>query len=204
MVGRGRSRFRLVSNRLSELNDRQRRRPQLGLTKRFGPKGLFALWPSAELDSELRDARVMHATTRRPVPKNGKTLQIAGFSFSRPLSRILSRVTIPLGRRLHGGSSSVPGSSAGHLDGACFALHRTGFGEPPCHHGRWWALTPPFHPYRQRLRRDRPLPAVCFLCHFPSAFAAWGFPSVLPCGVRTFLEPRKARGHPACRRKCSS
>jgi hypothetical protein len=29
--------------------------------------------------------------------------------------------------------------------------------------------------------------AVCFLFHFPSAFAAWGFPSVLPCGVRTFL-----------------
>src|SRR5690349_20471836 len=29
--------------------------------------------------------------------------------------------------------------------------------------------------------------AVSFLCHFPSAFAAWGCPSVLPCGVRTFL-----------------
>ena len=31
--------------------------------------------------------------------------------------------------------------------------------------------------------------AVSFLCHFPSAFAAWDFPSALPCGVRTFLEP---------------
>ena len=29
--------------------------------------------------------------------------------------------------------------------------------------------------------------AVSFLFHFPSAFAAWGFPSVLPFGVRTFL-----------------
>jgi hypothetical protein len=29
--------------------------------------------------------------------------------------------------------------------------------------------------------------AVSFLCHFPSAFAAWGLPSVLPFGVRTFL-----------------
>jgi hypothetical protein len=29
--------------------------------------------------------------------------------------------------------------------------------------------------------------AVSFLCHFPSAFAAWDFPSVLPFGVRTFL-----------------
>src|SRR4029079_17314020 len=40
--------------------------------------------------------------------------------------------------------------------------------------------------------------AVSFLCHFPSAFAAWGFPSVLPCGVRTFLGARRRRGHPAC------
>src|SRR5438309_2793875 len=47
------------------------------------------------------------------------------------------------------------------------------------------------------------LQAVSFLCHFPSAFAAWDFPSVLPFGVRTFLEPRTARGHPACKSNCS-
>jgi predicted phosphodiesterase len=41
--------------------------------------------------------------------------------------------------------------------------------------------------------------AVSFLFHFPSAFAAWGFPSVLPFGVRTFLgSALAARGHPAC------
>jgi predicted phosphodiesterase len=41
--------------------------------------------------------------------------------------------------------------------------------------------------------------AVSFLFHFPSAFAAWGFPSVLPFGVRTFLGSAfAARGHPAC------
>ena len=34
--------------------------------------------------------------------------------------------------------------------------------------------------------------AVSFLCHFPSAFAAWDFPSVLPFGVRTFLGPADA------------
>src|SRR5690349_7762431 len=47
--------------------------------------------------------------------------------------------------------------------------------------------------------------AVSFLCHFPSAFAAWGFPSVLPFGVRTFLGPvlEPARGHPACTSNCS-
>jgi len=38
--------------------------------------------------------------------------------------------------------------------------------------------------------------AVSFLCHFPSAFAAWDFPSVLPFGVRTFLggEPPRSPG----------
>src|SRR4051812_43002701 len=73
-------------------------------------------------------------TSEPSVPENGKTLQIAGFSFSRPVSRILSSVAISLGRRLPGGSSRVPGSSAGSVIGTCFALHRTGFGKPPCHH----------------------------------------------------------------------
>ena len=42
-------------------------------------------------------------------------------------------------------------------------------------------------------------PAVSFLFHFPSAFAAWGFPSALPFGVRTFLGPtdRPAATRPA-------
>jgi hypothetical protein len=34
--------------------------------------------------------------------------------------------------------------------------------------------------------------AVSFLFHFPSAFAAWDFPSVLPFGVRTFLGAARA------------
>src|SRR6185295_8775082 len=41
--------------------------------------------------------------------------------------------------------------------------------------------------------------AVSFLCHFPSAFAAWDFPSVLPCGVRTFLGRAPAITRPASR-----
>jgi hypothetical protein len=52
---------------------------------------------------------------------------LAGASGSRPVSRILSRVTISLGRRLRVGSSGVPGSSAGRVNGTCFTLHRTGF-----------------------------------------------------------------------------
>ena len=41
--------------------------------------------------------------------------------------------------------------------------------------GRWWALTPPFHPYRNSA-------AVCFLLHFPSA-------SPVPEGPRAFGSP---------------
>ena len=89
---------------------------------------------------------------------------------------------ISLGRQLPDGSSGVPGSSAGCVNGTCFALHRTGFGEPPCHHGAGGLL-----PHRFTLTGAE-APAVSFLCHFPSAFAVWDFPSVLPYGVRTFLE----------------
>jgi len=118
-----------------------------------------------------------------------------GFSRSKPVSRILSRVTIHLGRRLPDGSSDVPGPWAGHLNGTCFALHRTGFGEPPRHRGAGGLL-----PHLFTLTAGFP-EAVSFLCHFPSAFAAWGFPSVLPCGVRTFLGPpeRLAVTRPATR-----
>jgi len=60
-------------------------------------------------------ARVMHGA--RPfMEKPRKT----GLFRSRPVSRILSRMTISL--------CGVPGPSAGRVNGTCFALHRTGFG----------------------------------------------------------------------------
>src|SRR6266516_2641472 len=68
----------------------------------------------------------MHGQNRNPCICRG--------FLSRPVSRILSWVTISLGRRLRDGSSGVPGSSAGRFVGTCFTLHRTGFGEPPCRH----------------------------------------------------------------------
>src|SRR5262249_48339517 len=124
----------------------------------------------------------------------------AGPSCSRPVSRILSRVTISLGRRLPGGSSGVPGSSAGRVVGTCFALHRTGFGEPPCHHGRWWALTPPFHPYRRS-------PAGGLLSVPRSiGFRRLGFPQrpALRCPDFPRASTNDARGHPACTTEGSS
>ena len=70
--------------------------------------------------------------------------RVCGGFRSRPVSRILSWVAISLGRRLRDGSSGVPGSSAGSVVGTCFTLHRTGFGEPPCHHGAGGLLPHPF------------------------------------------------------------
>src|SRR5215211_405375 len=54
---------------------------------------------------------------------------------------------------------------------------------------RWWALTPPFHPYRRRLRRSV---AGGFLS-VPLSVGFRRLPpgSVLPFGVRTFLESRR-------------
>ena len=129
----------------------------------------------------------------------------AGLRVSRPVSRILSWVTISLGRPLPVGSSGVPGSSAGRVIGTCFTLHRTGFGEPPCHHGAGGLLPHPFTltagvsgefvagsgllsvPLFRRLSPPGVSPASC--------------PSVSGLSSDRFLVP--ARGHPACRRNCS-
>lgn len=39
-------------------------------------------------------------------------------------------------------------------------------------------------------------PAVCFLLHFPAGRPGWVLPTVLPCGVRTFLDHLRDRGRP--------
>src|SRR6476469_6504127 len=48
----------------------------------------------------------------------------------------------------------LPGSSAGSVSGACSPCTGRGLTSRPCRQGRWWALTPPFHPYLSRLRRS--------------------------------------------------
>src|SRR3954452_23962708 len=101
-----------------------------------------------------------------------------GLRGSRPVSRILSRVTIPLG--------SYPGprraASAGPVrlapDGVWLAVTSP---------RRWWALTPPFHPYRGRLRRS--VRGGVLSVPLSVGFRRLAHASVLPCGVRTFLEP---------------
>ena len=93
----------------------------------------------------------------------------------------------------------LPGSSAGHLRTEPVRLAPGGVWRAAVSPRRWWALTPPFHPYRPAPPETR-RQAVCSLFHFPSAFAAWGFPSALALRCPDF--PRTAcaaRGHPACK-----
>src|SRR5437763_4007154 len=116
-----------------------------------------------------------------------------GASCSRPVSRILSWVTIllcgyPAPRRA---ASAEPVRLA--PDGVWLAAVSP---------RRWWALTPPFHPYLRRLARS--VAGGLLSVPLSVGFRRLGRPSVLPCGVRTFLErPFGARGHPACTLDCS-
>ena len=115
-----------------------------------------------------------------------------GLFRSRPVSRILSRVTISL--------CGVPGSSAGHVNGACFALHRTGFGEP--------AMSP--RPLVGSYPTVSPLPASVALGRrspFCSTFRRLSPPGPLQrrpascpavSGLSSSRRRRSARGHPAC------
>ena len=61
---------------------------------------------------------------------------------------------------------------------------RWGLPSRPGHPGRWWSLTPPFHP--DRLRR-MPRPAVFSLWHCPAGRPGWPLATTVPFGVRTFL-----------------
>ena len=102
---------------------------------------------------------------------------------SRPISRVLSRTAIPLGRTLPCASSGLPGSNAGRATGSLFGLAPGGVCRAGPLPDSRCALTAPFHPCR-------PACAVLggiFLLHFPSARAAQALPGTVPCGARTFL-----------------
>jgi hypothetical protein len=101
---------------------------------------------------------------------------------------------ICLGRRSPDASCGLPGddNAAGRHSPLTWPCSGWGLPCPGGYPLGRWALTPPFHPYPQREPR-----AVCFLWHFPSAFAVRALPGTLPCGARTFLEPRALRRRPA-------
>ena len=75
----------------------------------------------------------------------------------------------------------------------CSTLLRMGFAEPPRFPGTLvvsYTTVSPL-PVPRGVRSPGPS-AVCSLLHFPSGRPAWELPSILPCGVRTFLDPKAA------------
>src|SRR3954466_3981917 len=80
----------------------------------------------------------------------------------------------------------LPGSWAGNLVTDPVRLAPDGVWLAAVSPRRWWALTPPFHPYLRRLARS--VAGGLLSVPLSVGFRRLGRPSVLPCGVRTFLE----------------
>src|SRR5438552_4420330 len=79
-----------------------------------------------------------------------------------------------------------PGPSAGRLLAGPVCLAPDGVWLAAVSPRRWWALTPPFHPYLRGLARS--LAGGLLSVPLSVGFRRLGRPSVLPFGVRTFLE----------------
>ena len=109
-------------------------------------------------------------------------------------------MTIPLARPLPDGSSCLPGPAGARRPcesqparGPYSALLPVGLAMRVLLPAPRWALTPPFHPCRCGQRRS-------VLCGaFPGVAPAGRYPAPSPHGVRTFLDDRNRRGHPALR-----
>jgi len=123
---------------------------------------------------------------------------------SEPVSRVLSRAAISLGRRLPAASSNLPGSGGGpdrsapeQISGS-FLLGLAPSGVCPAKAVTRFAV--------RSYRTFSPLPgdrrptcverdnrtAVCFLWHFPDPRGRWVLPTTASCGARTFLDADSA------------
>ena len=106
-----------------------------------------------------------------------------------PVSRVLSRVVISLGRRLPVASSDRPGGHGGPdpPDKApCLILLPVGFTKPgrsPDLLVRSYRTVSPLPPGTP----EGPRSAVCSLWHFPYPCGRWALPTTVSCGARTFL-----------------
>ena len=104
----------------------------------------------------------------------------------RPVSRVLSRVTIYLGRRLPDVSSDLPKEDAGRIIFLLLGLAPGGVylaGQSP---NRWWALTPPLHPCHFMavfisVALSLGLPPLAVSQHL--ALRSPDFPRTRPCGT---------------------
>ena len=84
-----------------------------------------------------------------------QTLHAKRLGRSRPVSRVLSWMIIPLGPSSPMGSSNLPVSRAGRTYGHLFGLASSGVCRTGLLPDSWCALTAPFHPYHAPLRRKR-------------------------------------------------
>ena len=102
-------------------------------------------------------------------------------SSGQPVSRILSRVRIYLGKLSPACSCGLPRDQASRAGSfSCLSLHRMGVTLPALLPTTRWSLTPPFQPYY-------PKEAVCFCGPIRKLAPSQVLPGIQLCGVRTFL-----------------
>jgi len=110
---------------------------------------------------------------------------------SRPISRVLSRTVIYLGRRLPVASCGLPETRMGRaVPRLCLALLPVGVTWPPVSPRTPVVSYTTFSPLPGWLTNL----AVCFsVALFRRVAPTWALPSTVPCGARTFLNLRIAQ-----------
>ena len=115
-----------------------------------------------------------------------------------PVSRVVSRVVISLGRRLPVASCDRPGSHGGpdqSNKAPCLILLPVGFTEPGRSPGLLVRSYRTVSPLPPGILAD-PRSAVCSLWHFPCPCGRWALPTTVSCGARTFLHATHSEKHP--------
>src|SRR5688572_14052190 len=114
-------------------------------------------------------------------------------------------MTIHLGLRLPGGSSSAPGSSAGRLITEPVRLAPDGVWQPPCHHDAG-GLLPHLFTLTAGVSGEETFAGGGLLSvPLSVGFRRLGFPQRPALWCPDFPRAaRAARGHPACTSKCSA
>ena len=133
----------------------------------------------------------MGTLTRAALARRGGRADLyAGFCCRRPLPVWRWRPSI-LARRCRRAHATYPQARASSPRApAVRSCSERGLPSRRSRLRRWWALTPPFHPYRPVTRQ-----AVCSLWHCPAGHPGWLLATALLCGARTFLDPRVAPRH---------
>jgi hypothetical protein len=141
-------------------------------------------------------SRIPRPSRKMPLDSN---LGRIGKDRSGPVSRVLSRAAISLGRRLPAASSDLPGRicepdqlATVARASPCVVLLRVGFAEQAGHPVYWCALTAPFHPYRKAATDGSAKASrrFAFCCTFPVLADGGSYPP--PCPVEPGLSSPKS------------